>query len=116
MDSEGKVKATTFPSNENLEDDEVKAVLTAFDDRDTTVGTGLSICKQHYEVHRFNKDPDFVYGRRGDPGDGAGFAVHRLNNSKGKSIFFVITYLTPILSARVVPQLKTFAKKYVDSL
>ncbi len=43
---------TIFVFLSQVADSDIKAMLTAFDDKDTTFGTGLNIGGQNYEVHR----------------------------------------------------------------
>jgi len=171
--------------------------LTAYDDRDTTVGRGVILSGVHFEVHRFHGD--LIYGRRlgHEPPESVGFAICRIQprknpavktgltptmiregnfpqlyaasasaaavpssstassstspssssaapatqsqpqpqaqtqdkkkqqtseiddkskavESKADYIYIVITYLSPTVSARVVPQLSNFAKKFVN--
>jgi len=110
----GKIQASTFAPNE-LTDDEIKSLLAAYNDRDTTVGQGLLIGGQHYEVHRFYDD--LIYGRRGEPSETTGFAICRTKKMVGTTeqvYYFLITYQSPTLSARAIPQLRHFAKNIVD--
>jgi len=78
---QGQTLASTFNPNE-LPQEEIRTLLTAFDDRDTTVGRGVILCRTHYEVHRFHGD--LIYGRRmgQQPLDSTGFALCRIKQSK----------------------------------
>jgi hypothetical protein len=55
--------------------------------------------------------PPLVYGRRGDPSleEGEGVAVCKVAQSS-RTLFCLITYVYPTLSARAVPQLKEFCE------
>lgn len=89
---------------------ELQPFLTALDSRDHTIGTGFTLAGNHFDVHRFH--PPLVYGRRGGPEEGEGIAYARALKSD-VPIHAVITYELPILSARAVPQLIEFLRKYV---
>jgi len=110
FDEEGHVLAATFAPN----DAEIKALLTAFKDYDTTVGGGLTIAGDNYDVHRFYET--LIYGRRGDNETGEGIALCKvIGNKNKKSYFGLITYGFPTLSARAVPQLKDFMRDNVQA-
>lgn len=55
--------------------------------------------------------PPLVYGRRGDPSqeEGEGIAVCKVAQGS-RTLFCLITYVYPTLSARAVPQLKEFCE------
>lgn len=59
----------------HLKTDELKFYVSAFNDRDTTVGEGFFVNDLHFDVHRFH--PPLIYGRRGGPDDGEGIALCR---------------------------------------
>lgn len=74
---------------------------------------------------------NLVYGRRGDAGEGEGIALHKVwrssifvfsyrlkvvNENTKKNLFAIITYGYPMLSARAVPMLQDFCKKFVTKL
>ena len=86
--------------------------ISAYNDRDTTVGEGFSINNEHFDVHRFH--PPLIYGRRGGPDDGEGIALCRVKPKSPlgdeKYWFLLITYLLPILSAKAVPQMVKFSE------
>jgi len=63
-------------------------------------------------VHRFH--PPLVYGRRGGPDEGEGIALCRALKD-GSPIYGLITYLLPILSARAVPQLIDYMRRFGNS-
>ena len=91
--------------------DEIKFYLSAYDDRDTTVGEGFFINNEHFDVHRFH--PPLIYGRRGGPDEGEGIALCRVeprNGGESKYWYLLITYLLPILSAKAVPQMVKFSE------
>lgn len=59
--------------------------------------------------------PPLIYGRRGNPEveESEGIAVCRVEKKSSKqSVFCLITYTYPTLSARAVPQLKDFCENY----
>jgi len=114
--ADGKVRASTFGPNEVTED-ELKVLLNAFSDRDKTVGQGVMIGGLHFEVHRFHDKENLIYGRRGQPAETIGFAIYRIVQKKSSRVFYyTITYVSPTLSARAIPQLRNFAAKYIDVL
>ena len=39
---------------DKLKDGELKEFLTAFNDRDTTIGRGFTFCGYHFDAHRFH--------------------------------------------------------------
>jgi len=92
---------------------ELKDLTTAFNDYDTTVGNGLTLDGENYDVHRFYET--LIYGRRGDSENGEGIGVCKCIGAKSKkAIFTLITYGFPTLSARAVPQLRDFTKEHVE--
>jgi hypothetical protein len=97
FDEEANVLASTFA----VDSDEIKSriqmlsphtprvLLSAFEDRDVTVGSGLTLDGLHYDVHRsqyrqcfspsrWYKDEGLIYGRRGDANVGEGICLHRV--------------------------------------
>ena len=69
-------KQTIVVDNEcNLQPDEIKFYVNAYEDRDVTVGEGFYVNNLHFDVHRFH--PPLIYGRRGGPDDGEGIALCR---------------------------------------
>jgi len=96
-----------------IDKNEVKDLITAFNDYDTTVGNGLTLEGENYDVHRFYET--LIYGRRGDSENGEGIALCKSIGGKSKKpVFTLITYGFPTLSARAVPQLRDFAKEFVE--
>ena len=90
----------------------MKFFSTSVENRDKTIGPGFLLNKVHFDVHRFH--PPLVYGRRGGPEDGEGICYCRVKSALTQEpIHFVITYLLPIVSARAIPQMIEFAKKYL---
>ncbi|ETL85654.1 hypothetical protein L917_14838 [Phytophthora nicotianae] len=61
--------------------------------------------------------PPLVYGRRGDPSleEGEGIAVCKVQQGS-RSLYCLITYVYPTLSARAVPQLKEFCETLLAKL
>eukprot|EP00696_Hemimastix_kukwesjijk_P019709 gnl/Hemi2/9065_TR3137_c0_g1_i1.p1 gnl/Hemi2/9065_TR3137_c0_g1~~gnl/Hemi2/9065_TR3137_c0_g1_i1.p1 ORF type:complete len:163 (-),score=13.85 gnl/Hemi2/9065_TR3137_c0_g1_i1:209-697(-) len=93
---------------------ELGVLLRHFDDREQAIARGMTICGQHYEVHRFY--PNLSYGRRGDNTDGEGIALHRaVSVATQRPVYVLITYTLPTVSARAVPQLIDFVKNYVEA-
>lgn len=106
VDEAGEVLGATV----SVKDGEVKAFLSAFNDRDVTVGKGFVLCGNHFDVHRWYED--LIYGRRGDAERGEGICLHRVKLASGKYLYAIITYVLPTVSARAIPQLVEFAKKH----
>ncbi|KAF0683970.1 Aste57867_24051 [Aphanomyces stellatus] len=92
-------------------DGEIAAYLKLFDNRDDTMGTGIVLLNEQYDVHRF--PPPLIYGRKGDPakGEGEGIAICKVEKA-GSPVYCLITYVLPTLSARAVPQLQEFCAQY----
>eukprot|EP00826_Nyctotherus_ovalis_P033042 TRINITY_DN2664_c0_g1_i16.p1 TRINITY_DN2664_c0_g1~~TRINITY_DN2664_c0_g1_i16.p1 ORF type:complete len:147 (-),score=19.52 TRINITY_DN2664_c0_g1_i16:127-567(-) len=94
--------------------EEIALFLHCLEDRDKAVGPGFNLCGDHFDVLRFH--PPLVYGRRGPPneGEGEGIAYCRVKSQvNNKHLHLVVTYILPIISARVVPQMLEFAKKFL---
>eukprot|EP00826_Nyctotherus_ovalis_P049049 TRINITY_DN585_c0_g5_i1.p1 TRINITY_DN585_c0_g5~~TRINITY_DN585_c0_g5_i1.p1 ORF type:complete len:162 (+),score=14.66 TRINITY_DN585_c0_g5_i1:73-558(+) len=112
IDHEGNV-VTSRKLTGALSAEEMKLIMESAEDRDRIVGPGYSICGDHFDVLRFH--PPLVFGRRGgsNEGEGEGITYCRIKSKvDGKYIHFVITYILPMISARVVPQMLDFAKKF----
>lgn len=93
---------------------ELQSLQTLFGAREDALRTGILLQNKRYEVHRHHPEgPDpLVYGRTmvGEPELTEGAAVHMLvNHQAGQSIFSVVTYEMPNISARIVSQLVQFA-------
>ena len=87
--------------------------LDCLEDRSKTIGPGFNLCGEHFDILRFH--PPLVYGRRGAPdeGEGEGIAYCRAKSKvSNENIHFIITYVLPIVSARAIPQMLEFVKKY----
>ncbi|KAG7394627.1 hypothetical protein PHYBOEH_004959 [Phytophthora boehmeriae] len=113
FDGSGAVLA----SNVKPQDGEINAMLKLFDKREDTMASGIVLLGEQYDVHRFH--PPLVYGRRGDPSqeDGEGIAVCKVTqSSSSRTLFCLITYVYPTLSARAVPQLKDFCDSQLANL
>jgi len=93
---------------------ELSAYLPAFDSRDNTVGAGFTLDGDHFDVHRFH--PPLIYGRRGDADSGEGISLARGKSKDGKTIYLLITYILPIISARAVPQQIDFFNTHIGEL
>jgi preprotein translocase subunit Sec63 len=55
---------------------------------------------------------NLIYGRRGDAETGEGIALCKTVTQSGKTVFALITYVFPMLSARAVPQLVEFCQEH----
>ncbi|EEY68493.1 uncharacterized protein PITG_04959 [Phytophthora infestans T30-4] len=97
-------------SNVKPLDGEVAGFLKLFNKREDTMASGIVLLGEQYDVHRFH--PPLVYGRRGDPSveEGEGIAVCKVQQGS-RTLYCLITYVYPTLSARAVPQLKEFCEK-----
>ncbi|EGZ20773.1 hypothetical protein PHYSODRAFT_557103 [Phytophthora sojae] len=106
---------TVVTSNTKPLDGEVAGFLKLFDKRDDTMASGIVLLNEQYDVHRFH--PPLVYGRRGDPAqeEGEGIAVCKVSQGS-RTLFCLITYVYPTLSARAVPQLKEFCETKLAKL
>lgn len=100
---------------------ELPAVASAFADRGKAMMRGITLCGVRYEVHRYH--PPLVYGRTAvleGPGreqESVGIALCKTEAANGEmTVFALITYAMPALSARMVPQLKRFCKEVVEPL
>ncbi|KAE9027865.1 hypothetical protein PR003_g12639 [Phytophthora rubi] len=102
-------------SNTKPLDGEVAGFLKLFDKREDTMASGIVLLNEQYDVHRFH--PPLVYGRRGDPSqeEGEGIAVCKVAQGN-RTLFCLITYVYPTLSARAVPQLKEFCETKLAKL
>jgi len=94
--------------------EELASYLKAVDSRDNTVGAGFTLLNQHYDVHRFH--PPLVYGRRGNADEGEGICLCRGKSKKGKTLYMIITYMLPIVSARAIPQQIKFYNTHIGEL
>ncbi|KAG6950950.1 hypothetical protein JG687_00013918 [Phytophthora cactorum] len=93
----------------------VGGFLKLFNKREDTMASGIVLLGEQYDVHRFH--PPLVYGRRGDPSveEGEGIAVCKVQQG-GRTLYCLITYVYPTLSARAVPQLKEFCETLLAKL
>ena len=92
-------------------------VTNLFADRDETVGRGITIRGELFDVHRFYEEEGLVYGRRGDAETGEGVCVHRVKRaSDGAYNYCVITYKFPTISAKAIPDVQAFGAKHVSVL
>uniref|UniRef100_A0AAV1U065 Profilin n=1 Tax=Peronospora matthiolae TaxID=2874970 RepID=A0AAV1U065_9STRA len=105
FDGDGNILLSNI---EPLEGD-VAGLLTLYNKREDTMASGIVLLHEQYDVHRFH--PPLVYGRRGDPSveEGEGIAVCKVVQGC-RTLFCLITYVYPTLSARAVPQLKEFCE------
>ncbi|CAI5736198.1 unnamed protein product [Hyaloperonospora brassicae] len=101
--------ANVLLSNIKPLDGEVAGLVKLYHKREDTMASGTVLLNEQYDVHRFH--PPLVYGRRGDPSveEGEGIAVCKVVQG-GRTLFCLITYVYPTLSARAVPQLKEFCE------
>ncbi|OMJ90300.1 hypothetical protein SteCoe_7319 [Stentor coeruleus] len=110
FDQEGRIIAS---KGFNVDPKELTPYLHCLDSRDVTIGSGFILNKQHFEVHRYH--PPLVFGRRGGPDEGEGIAICQALRD-GAPVYGLITYELPILSARAVPQLIEFCRKYIGTV
>ncbi|DBA90029.1 TPA: hypothetical protein ACH3X2_004296 [Trebouxia sp. C0005] len=92
---------------------ELQSLQSLFGAREDALRTGILLDNKRYEVHRHHPEgPDpLVYGRTmiGDTESSEGAAVHMLSSHQAQSsIFSVVTYEMPNISARIVSQLVQF--------
>jgi hypothetical protein len=113
-DNAGNVLATTIDVNLN----EIENLLTLFDDEENAFRFGIDFCGDHYDVHRFYET--LVYGRKGNSKAGEGICVCKTvkpseegGSKDGKCIYTLITYDFPTLSAKTIPALQDFCKRYI---
>ncbi|OQR85344.1 hypothetical protein ACHHYP_11922 [Achlya hypogyna] len=92
-------------------DGEISAFLRLYDDRDTTMGSGIVLLNEQYDVHRFH--PPLIYGRKGDPAKEEGEGIALCKVDKKVPLYCMITYVFPTLSARAVPQLQAFCTQHL---
>ena len=55
----------------------------------------------HFEVHRFH--PPLIYGRIAHEDLNEGICLCKGKNDKDEIVYFLISYLLPIVSARAIP-------------
>ncbi|CEG35855.1 hypothetical protein PPTG_04609 [Plasmopara halstedii] len=96
-------------------DGEITGFLKLFNKREDTIASGVVLLGEQYDVHRFH--PPLIYGRRGDPSleEGEGIAICKIVQGN-RTLFCLITYVYPTLSARAVPQLKEFCEAQLAML
>jgi hypothetical protein len=107
---EGKVIASTFDVDLN----EIEELLPIFNDEENAFRSGIRLNGEQYDVHRFFET--LIYGRKVDQKTGDGICIWRTKNDKGSSLFMLITYAFPTLSAKAVPELQEFCKAHVEPL
>ncbi|KAL7681161.1 hypothetical protein Plhal304r1_c059g0147781 [Plasmopara halstedii] len=68
---------------------------------------------EQYDVHRCKFHIPLIYGRHGDPSleEGKGILICKIMQGN-RTLFCLITYVYPTLSARAVPQSKEFCKTH----
>lgn len=103
------------PADAAAAGEEVAQLMQLYDDRDATVGGGLRWGGKQYEVQRMHGN--LVYGRLEEAREKEGFCVIRSEAaSTGAHVYAVITYVSPTVSARAIPQLQAFAKAHLETL
>ncbi|EGR27234.1 hypothetical protein IMG5_199750 [Ichthyophthirius multifiliis] len=127
IDAQGKyiklywAKAIIFDQDLNIiaqkncpaKPEELKPYLTADQNRDNTIGAGFILLGEHYDVHRFH--PPLIYGRRGDADVGEGISLSiGFSKKANKTVYLIITYELPIISARAVPQQINFYNAHIQ--
>eukprot|EP00470_Lotharella_oceanica_P001899 CAMPEP_0170176538 /NCGR_PEP_ID=MMETSP0040_2-20121228/9395_1 /TAXON_ID=641309 /ORGANISM="Lotharella oceanica, Strain CCMP622" /LENGTH=134 /DNA_ID=CAMNT_0010418897 /DNA_START=33 /DNA_END=437 /DNA_ORIENTATION=+ len=110
-------KATVIHASYKADPEELKEFLPAFKERGPTLGKGLTLAKEHYDIHRWSYNPCVTYGRRGKPGNMQGICLHKFTNEKTKKdLYAVITFGGDATTARMVPQLVEFCAKHVATV
>lgn len=111
FDEEGRI---LFGNVSPLEG-EIAGFVNLFRKREETMASGIVLLGEQYDVHRYH--PPLVYGRRGDPAveESEGIAVCHVTQGT-RSLYCLITYVYPTLSARAVPQLKDFCATQLATL
>ncbi|GAB5371782.1 hypothetical protein AAMO2058_001609400 [Amorphochlora amoebiformis] len=106
--------AKVVHSTSKADTKELKNFLTAFDKREDTIGKGLVLDGEHYEIHRWSKDT--THGRRGTVGNMHGICLHKVTTDSKKDMYAVITWGGRATSARIVPELQEYSKKNIKPL
>ncbi|QDZ22841.1 hypothetical protein HOP50_09g53890 [Chloropicon primus] len=101
----------------SVDDRELPAIASLFAGRDKAMMKGITLEGQRYEVHRFH--PPLVYGRTATKGEdeSVGIALCKTSAAEGEmTVFALMTYKMPALSARMVPLLQRFCKETIEPL
>ncbi|KAG2485022.1 hypothetical protein HYH03_016225 [Edaphochlamys debaryana] len=93
---------------------ELKGLQALYNDRDEAIRHGMNVLGTRYEVHRYH--PPLVYGRTmgGVPEQSEGIALCRVEAKGGQSVYGLITYQMPNISARMVPLLQKFCQDHLE--
>ena len=114
FDAGGHVLLEAPGSTADVSLDELCAAAAAFAERSAAMSSAVTLAGQRFEVHRW--DPPCIYGRtvaeRSEQSHG--FAMCRVESRSCEPARLVLaTYAFPVLSARVVPELLSFAKQFL---
>ena len=110
-------RTVLFSNVPNLDEGELPAIASVFADRSKAMLKGITLKGQRYEVHRYH--PPLVYGRTATKSekDSVGVALCKTSTANGEmTVFALVTYRMPALSARMVPRLQRFCKEIVEPL
>lgn len=106
-----------FDAYDQINKMELPAMKAVFGDRDVAMKNGVFIEGTRYEVHRHH--PPLVYGRNMlgvEPEASSGWAVCRTDcGVAGQTLYTVITYEMPNISARIVPKLQAFSRDVMEN-
>ncbi|KAI3437647.1 hypothetical protein D9Q98_000098 [Chlorella vulgaris] len=97
---------------------ETQQLAASLEGRDAAILRGLRLEGRRYEVYRHH--PPLVYGRSMvdcEPEMSTGIAVCRVDRSRFSSTpcYVAVTYEQPQTSARIVPQLVSFAQQQLET-
>merc|ERR1719264_2256695 len=93
---------------------ELSGIVKAYEDRDSAIGPGFMLNNVRYEIHRYH--PPLIYGRMGNCDSGEGISCARGKDKNGLTVYLLICYELPIISARAVPQQIEFFNKHIGRL
>eukprot|EP00762_Andalucia_godoyi_P005262 ANDGO_06792.mRNA.1 hypothetical protein GUITHDRAFT_152952 len=114
FNAKGEILASTF----SITDAEIKALSVLFNSYDDAYRNGALIGGTQFEIFKYfpEQTPALLYGRteEEEKEGGEGFCLLKTKSGNGDEVFFVSTYCIPILSAKAVPQMITFAAKFLS--
>ncbi len=88
--------------------------MDSYNDRDKTITQGFVLEKTLFEVHRFH--PPLIYGRIASEDLNEGICLAKGRNKDDETIYILITYMLPIVSARAIPQQIEFFNTHLGQL
>ena len=89
-------------------------MINSYNNRDETITKGMNLEGQHFDIHRFH--PPLIYGRIANEELNEGICLAKGKNKQDEVIYFLITYLLPIVSARAIPQQIEFFNQNLGEL